>query len=107
MKNYVEFRDGGYWIAGSRVSLDSIVYCFRDGQSPEGIAENFPVLSLEQVYGAIAFYLSNRKDIDEYLIKAEEEGKKISREINDKLRQNNPSLYEKLRAAKKEIEPLF
>ena len=58
MPEYVNQHDGGYWIADSRVSLDSVVYAFLDGLSPETIvAECFPVLSLEQAYGAIAFYL--------------------------------------------------
>ncbi|MCZ6635163.1 MAG: hypothetical protein O7G87_17325 [bacterium] len=38
-KAYIEFRDEGYWIAGTRVSLDSIVYAFLDGQTPESIAQ--------------------------------------------------------------------
>lgn len=53
----MEQVEGAYRVAGSRVSLDSIVYCFREGLSPESIAESFPTLTLEQVYGAIAFYL--------------------------------------------------
>ena len=28
-KEYIEHRDGGYWIAGKRISLDSVVYAFR------------------------------------------------------------------------------
>lgn len=67
-KQYVEQRDQGYWISGSRVSLESIIFAFLDGYSPETIAaECFPTLSLEQVYGAIAYYLSNRRVIDVYL----------------------------------------
>lgn len=51
-KQYVEKRGDGYWIAGTRVSLDSVALAFLDGLSPETIvAECFPVLSLEQVYG--------------------------------------------------------
>ena len=57
---YVDQRDGGYWVAGTRVSLDSIVYAFLDGQTAESIAQSFPMLALEEVYGAIAFYLANR-----------------------------------------------
>jgi uncharacterized protein (DUF433 family) len=46
---YVEQRDGAYMVASTRVSLDSIVYMFVEGQSAETIAQAFPVLSLEQV----------------------------------------------------------
>ncbi len=71
---YIEFHHGGYWIAGTRVSLDSIVYCWREGLSAETIQkECFPVLSLKQVYGAILFYLEHQAEVDGYLRKAEEE----------------------------------
>lgn len=67
-ETYVEKRDNGYWVSGKRVSLDSIVYRFLEGLSPESIAtECFPALSLEEVYGAIAYYLAHRADIDAYL----------------------------------------
>jgi uncharacterized protein (DUF433 family) len=59
MRNYVEKRDGGYWIVEKRISLDSIIYLFRAGRSPESIHKSFPLLSLEEVYGAIAYYLAN------------------------------------------------
>src|SRR5207249_11754101 len=45
---------------------------FRRGVSPKAIRANFPILTLEQVYGAIAFYLSKQSEIDEYLRKSEE-----------------------------------
>lgn len=63
---YVEQREGVYVVAGTRVSLDSIVYAFVSGQSAEAIALAFPVLNLEQVYGAIAFCLAHRGDVDRY-----------------------------------------
>ena len=44
MQDYVEERDGGYYIAGTRVSLDSIVHAFQDGESPEGILRSFPIV---------------------------------------------------------------
>ncbi|MFH7029259.1 MAG: DUF433 domain-containing protein [Heteroscytonema crispum UTEX LB 1556] len=44
-KRYIEQRDKGLWIEGTRVSLDSIVYAFLNGESPESIAQNFPLLS--------------------------------------------------------------
>lgn len=72
--DYVEHRDGDYRVRGARVSLDSIVYRFLEGLSPESIqADCFPILTLEQVYGAITFYLHNRAAIDEYLRRADAE----------------------------------
>jgi uncharacterized protein (DUF433 family) len=66
-KSYVEQRDGGYWIAGTRISLDSIIAAFSRGAAPETIRRSFPLLTLEQVYGAITFYLAHENEIDEYL----------------------------------------
>jgi hypothetical protein len=41
---YVSRREGAYWVADTRVSLDSIVYAFLNGQTAESIAKSFPVL---------------------------------------------------------------
>ena len=59
--------EGGWRVAGSRVSLDSVVQEYWAGRSPEAIVEQFPALALEQVYGAIAFYLRNREEVDRHL----------------------------------------
>ena len=67
---YVEQNESGYWVKGSRVSLDSIVYAFLAGQTAESIAQSFPALALKQVYAAIAFYLDNREQVNAYLAKA-------------------------------------
>lgn len=63
---YVEQRDGVYYVAGSRVTLDSIIQCFREGLSPEAILAEFETLSLAEVYGAIAHYLDNQPSLDAY-----------------------------------------
>lgn len=94
-KQYVEQRDQGYWVGGTRISLDSIVYSFLNGESPESIAQNFPLLSLEQVYGAITFYLANRETIDIYL----DEGEAEFQQLQQSFRKKSPLLYQKLNAA--------
>jgi uncharacterized protein (DUF433 family) len=72
--DYIEQRDNGYWILGTRVSLDSVVYRFLEGLSPETIqADCVPTLTLNQVYGAISYYLTNRAEIDRYLQEADAE----------------------------------
>jgi uncharacterized protein (DUF433 family) len=54
-------------VAGGPISLDSVIAGFHRGDSPETIQQAFPDLCLEQVYGAIAYYLANCADVDEYL----------------------------------------
>ncbi|MCC6366322.1 MAG: DUF433 domain-containing protein [Bryobacterales bacterium] len=66
-REFVEMRNGAYYLAGSRVSLASIIYEYRDGATAETIRENFPTLSLEQIHGAIAFYLGHRDEAEAYL----------------------------------------
>jgi len=96
----VEHVEGAYRVAGSRVSLDSIVYCFREGLSPESIAESFPALTLEQVYGAIAFYLANQPMVDEYL----REGEKLFHELQADSRRRNADLITRLQRARHESQ---
>ncbi|UBF27693.1 DUF433 domain-containing protein [Kovacikia minuta CCNUW1] len=95
IKQYVEQRDNGYWIEGTRISLDSVVYSFLNGESPESIAQNFPLLSLEQIYGAITFYLANRELVDAYLEAGEAEFQHLQQSCQEK----SPLLYQKLKAA--------
>src|SRR5439155_17663963 len=89
-KEYIEQRDGSYCVVGTRISLDSIVHAFRRGESPETICQNFELLLLEQVYGAVAYYLANQADIDAYLLRQDEkwsEGKRNAELLPDNLRE--------------------
>lgn len=89
---YIEQRNGGYYILNTRVSLDSVVYRWLEGLSPESIADCFPVLTLEQVYGAITYYLGHRAEIDSYLKAADGEYEAFRRRI----RANYPGLSRRL-----------
>lgn len=95
-KDYVELRDGAYRVTGTRVSLDSIVYAFLRGASPESIVRSFPSLSLEQAYGAITFYLAHQSEIEPYL----REGEVKFEALRDASRATNPLLYKKLEEAR-------
>ncbi len=97
---YVERHGRGYRIAGTRVSLDSIVYAFLDGQPAEAIAQAFPVLRLEEVYGAIAYYLAHRDEVDADLAESREDFEEKRRAA----READPAFYRKLAAAR-QAEP--
>ncbi len=94
-KPYIESRNDGYWVVGTRIALDSIVYEFQKGRSPESIVQAFPVLNLEQVYGAIVFYLANRVAIDAYLLDEESDFDAMPQPL-----QADSALYQKLVTAK-------
>lgn len=68
MQDYVEEREGAYYVAGTRISLASIILAFKDGESPESILESYPLAGpLVRIYGAITFYLENTGKVEAYL----------------------------------------
>lgn len=67
-KSYIRVDKHGVMRVGvSRVMLDSVVAGFQQGHSPETIRQQYPSLSLEEVYGAIAYYLAHLKKVNAYL----------------------------------------
>jgi uncharacterized protein (DUF433 family) len=94
---YVEQRNGGYYVAGTRISLDSVVYAFLRGETPEEIEDSYPgCMTPEQILGSLAFYLANRTAIDEYLRQGEIEYDRLYEEARAK----DPAFYAKLDAAR-------
>jgi uncharacterized protein (DUF433 family) len=96
-QQYVENIDGVYRLTGTRVSLDSIVYAFWRGHTAESIAQSFPVLTLEHVYGALTFYLANKSEIDAYLTAAKAEFEAMRQAA----REQDPMFYQKLADARR------
>jgi len=97
---YVEEREGSYFVAGSRVSLASVVFAFRDGASPETIRQSFPSLSLGQVYGAVAFYLNHPVESEAYLQRLaarwkelEQQGQPLSGDLQEKFDRARQRLF--------------
>jgi uncharacterized protein (DUF433 family) len=59
--------DGVFRVGGTRVTIDTVIEAFQEGMTPEGIAEQYPSLSLADVYSAIAYYLYHRDEVEAYL----------------------------------------
>jgi uncharacterized protein (DUF433 family) len=96
---YIEERNGGLYVSGTGVSLDSVVIRFQQGASPEKIVQSFPTLKLSQVYGTIAYYLENEKLIDDYVAEGERELERSAVPLS----QTNPELFARLEAARRQI----
>lgn len=65
---YVEVRNGAYYVVGTRIGLDVVVCDFRDGRSADAIFEAYPSIgSLAKAYGAITFILEHLEEIEAYL----------------------------------------
>ena len=96
---HIEQRNGGYFVAGTRISLDSVVYSFDRGNSPEAIQKECPLLRLPQIYGAIAFYLDRQEEVRRYLEAKEQEIDASS----IPLAEANPELWARLQCAHQTI----
>ena len=97
MNPYVELRDGGYFLRGKRVSLNSVVALYWAGASAEAIQEDFPSLTHEEVYGAIAFYLGNRKVVDQTI----EDNLRVFDAEVPPLEQSSPELFSRLQRTRR------
>ncbi len=97
--DHVEERNGGLYIPGSRVSLDSVVYAYLRGESEIGIAESFTSLSLDQIRSGIRYYLAHRAEVDEYLKRQEA----LHRRMAEESRRQRPEFYARMEAARKAL----
>jgi uncharacterized protein (DUF433 family) len=97
-KEYVEHRDGSIYLIGSRVPLAHVVWEFQHGESPEAIRWHYETLTLEQVYGAITFYLGNKQEAEEDMAER--------RRVEDEFTRTHPAppeLKEKLDRARQQM----
>lgn len=60
-------------VGDTRVLLDLVIYSYRQGNTPETIIDQYPSLTLDEVYLAIGYYLRHLGDIDTYLREQEAE----------------------------------
>jgi uncharacterized protein (DUF433 family) len=59
--------DGTIRIANTRVSLDVVINKYRQGATAEQLAYKFPALRLADIHAVIAWYLTHREMVEEYL----------------------------------------
>jgi 5-bromo-4-chloroindolyl phosphate hydrolysis protein len=63
---------------------DSLLATYHNGSTPEEIAIQYPVLSLEDIYSAIAYYLSHRQEIDNYLEQRNQKAQQLRQQLTQK-----------------------
>ena len=73
-------KDGVLRIGKTRVTLDTVIGAFLDGATAEEIAQQYPVLSLADVYAVITYYLRRRKDVEQYLQHRKNQSAKVRNE---------------------------
>ena len=67
IRDFVERRKTGFYVVGSRVPIDRIVWEYRNGEDPAAIQSHYPTLNLDQVNGAITFYRSHKDEVEQVI----------------------------------------
>ena len=95
---YVRVDENGvYRVGETRVMLDSVVAAFHQGHSAETIQQQYPALTLEEVYGSIAYYLAHSSEVDAYLQRQDS----VWKQAQARSEQQPSSMVERLRALRK------
>jgi uncharacterized protein (DUF433 family) len=81
-----EICGGRLRIDGTRITVNQIVVWYKQGYSPEEIADQYPHLTLAQVYTALAYYHTNREEIETDLAAEKKEADRLEQEYQQPLR---------------------
>jgi uncharacterized protein (DUF433 family) len=78
----VEQRNQGYYVAGTTISLDSVAWALKRGETADEILADLPAIGSRQTLeAAIAFIDAHPREIDAYLtagVQAWEEARKLN-----------------------------
>ena len=72
--------DGVIRVAGTRVTLDTLVEAFNEGATAEEITQQYPSLDLGDVYAVIGYYLHNREEVEQYVERRREQAVRVRSE---------------------------
>jgi uncharacterized protein (DUF433 family) len=88
---------GAIRVSGTRVTLDTLIVCYQQHESPETIHEGFPTVPLADIYAVIAYYLAHQDDVDAYLKQRDEEAERIRQEVEASYTPEQKAHTERLR----------
>ena len=71
-------------VAGTRVTLDTVIGAFKRGRTPEEIAQDYSSVSLPDLYSVVTYYLRHREEIEKYLGKRAREHEELRQEIDSR-----------------------
>ena len=69
---------------GTRVSLDSVIFAFNEGSTPEEIAQQYTTLNLADIYAVISYYLQNQAEVSEYLERRRMQRAEVREEVESR-----------------------
>ena len=68
-------------VKGTRVSLDSVIFAFNEGSTPEEIAQQYTTQNLADIYAVISYYLQNQAEVSEYLERRKMQRAEVKKEV--------------------------
>jgi uncharacterized protein (DUF433 family) len=83
-------------VGDTRVTLDTVIQRFHQGDSPESLARSFAPLPLADVYAVIGYYLRHREEVDAYLLRQEREA--------DAFREQHPQFFPDAAAVRERLQ---
>jgi uncharacterized protein (DUF433 family) len=86
------------YVGQTRVPLETVIYLFNTGSTPEEMVFDFPALSLTDVYQVIGYYLEHRAEVDIYVRQVQAESERLRHE--SRARPEVAALRERLLAHK-------
>jgi uncharacterized protein (DUF433 family) len=89
-------ENGTIRVSGTRVTLDTVIARYHQGDTPEAIHEGFDVLPITDIYAVIAYYLGHRDELDAYLKRRQNEADRIRQEIEANYTPQQRALHERL-----------
>lgn len=87
-------------VAGTRVTLDTVIHVFKAGASAEDVVEQYPSLTLPDVYMVLSYYLRHRDEVETYLERRAREDEGVRRQ--NEARFDSRGIREMLLARRKE-----
>lgn len=83
-------------VGNTRVTLDTVISAFSDGATAEEIVQQYPSLSLADVYQVIAYYLRRPSEVEAYLQERRAKGTAVQKQ--NEARSNPESVRSRLLA---------
>lgn len=68
-------------VGTSNVTLETVLWAYRNGATSEGIADQFPTLDRADVYAVVAYYLHHQAEVDAYLAEQERCAEEVAIEV--------------------------
>ena len=97
-----ETESGTVYVGKTKVSLEGVIFAYKQGYTPEEIQWSFDPISLGDVYSVIGYYLHRKEEVEEYLRDYQKRWDKTVEELM--ARPGAQEFYDRVRAFRQQRE---